>query len=98
MFVYVREKNIGAWHYALAGEVYPLCVCPCNSAGVPMNRGDTACRCPCHTKGTKYTPTLCGKKPVTRWGAIRISFTGRVTICQDCHLIACRPIKREVGA
>src|SRR5208337_1806293 len=90
MFVYVRERNMGAWHYALAREIRPVCTCPCKSAGMTRKLGDTLCKCPCHKLGTKFTASLCGNTPITRWDGVRTSVTGRVTICQACHVIACR--------
>lgn len=90
-YAFIQEPGGRAVHVAAAHDLRPLCTCPCTSPTQPKRAGDTLCRCPCHQKGPKYTPSLCGRLPVRSWTVLSATTRlGRLRkVCQTCHALSC---------
>ena len=59
MLTKVKNRGTRIWHYVLTRDLKPLCTCSCSSPGKRRIRGDTLCRCFCHTLGPKSAKALC---------------------------------------
>jgi hypothetical protein len=93
MLLRIKRPGDKHWHFGLANELRPLCACGCNSPGVPRKRGDTLCKCFCHTRGLRRTKAICGKDSgVASWTVV----VGRDRGCMECNVKGAELTKKMV--